>query len=485
MTTGAATSLVRTITSQNDEVVHIDLETTGLNPLTDRIVTFGIATGEGCYAIDGSALDPSAAAALRKWLLGRALISYNAVFDMAFLTTWLGQAPTVGGCSLTLFRMLSTEGYKGQRWSLEVAMTDILGWETTQKSWLTDALTKHKLKKCDMFRLAALEPEPFARYCALDAEASRQLHAYLMWFVEEHVDSWGPAVLDQYEGWKTEIELLVEQELGGLHIDRPKLEAFNSQLFYDILKADGAVRCLPEVKKASKLWTAEATSRLIASMKARPTKRWATCLDDLQEPGVQWTFQASRSQKLQPWELEQGGRYYTQQVSTPKEQKLLLNFSSDDHVRWLLYGQLYPNVRTGEPDRRGRCPFILTIGDKEYELDATDSGRLPVDKAVMPVFGEVGKKLSEYNRLTKLKGYVERALERSAGDGLIHPKFRTHGTVTGRLAADGGFNLAQQSKVAAYLECYCAAPGWNLVQMDIAALEKVIQAEFSQDSNLL
>jgi hypothetical protein len=69
-------------------------------------------------------------------------------------------------------------------------------------------------------------------------------------------------------------------------------------------------------------------------------------------------------------------------------------------------------------------------------------------------------------------------------DGVLHPQFKMHGTVSGRLGGDGGFNIQQQPKTRGYLECWNARPGHALVQCDFSAIEPVVLTEASHDDVL-
>lgn len=50
--------------------------------------------------------------------------------------------------------------------------------------------------------------------------------------------------------------------------------------------------------------------------------------------------------------------------------------------------------------------------------------------------------MAEYNRILKEIQYVESCLEKGSLMMYYIPQFKIHGTVTGRLGGDGGFNVA-------------------------------------------
>lgn len=146
---------------------------------------------------------------------------------------------------------------------------------------------------------------------------------------------------------------------------------------------------------------------------------------------------------------------------TPDNKRFRFNPNSKQQLRWLFFDRLH------------------------YQPIAhTERGAAKVDKKVLPLFGDPGKALTQYNKLVKELGYVS-ACVGSTRDGFIHPQFRAPGTLTGRLAGSGGFNIQQQPKTRGYLRCLRARPGYKLVQLDFAAVEPVVLAEFSEDPALM
>lgn len=114
----------------------------------------------------------------------------------------------------------------------------------------------------------------------------------------------------------------------------------------------------------------------------------------------------------------------------------------------------------------------------------TPTKRPVVDKKVLPYLGESGRLLYDYNKMTKELSYVQACLDHTR-NGVLHPIFKAPGTLTGRLAGGGGFNMQQQPKTKGYLECITARPGYKLVQLDFSAIEPVVLTEFSGDENLM
>lgn len=87
---GAPSSFVETVAKLQDavaavqraETVAVDLETTGLNPRTDRARLISLTTPEGTWLVDCFAVDPEP---LFPVLSEKRLVFHNASFDLGFL----------------------------------------------------------------------------------------------------------------------------------------------------------------------------------------------------------------------------------------------------------------------------------------------------------------------------------------------------------------------------------------------------------------
>lgn len=414
----------------NDELWGIDLETRGLRAECDEIQGIGFANSVGCFYVDIPSLDTAATDYLKDWLRQARLTAFNVNFDAAFLQQWVGQWLNWEGCSYGLFKALTTEGYPGQSWSLEIAQLYYLGWPTTNKADMDYALKEARLSKGDMWKLS---PEILGSYCASDADAALQL-----WNELEQECISRPALqfvlpFHQRE-FLTTVKLLVEQQLRGTYIDQEKLKSCHQQLLSDIDNALDAFLTIPEV------------ANHIAEYNAKVLDAWR------RSAPPQLTAKGAVSKRYEAWEAR-GERVIQDRGFNP---------NSKDQLADLFYG---------------------TLGYKVKKR--TKTNKPCVDKKVLPTLGEAGKALNKYNLLVKRRGYVERLLEKTASDGLLHSQFNSFGTVSGRLGGSGGFNLQQIYKDRAFLESFRPKPGNLLVQLDFAAIEPTLLAEFSQDATML
>lgn len=416
-----------------DELVAIDLETKGTNSAdpSSFIAGVGFAHQGGCFYIHLLGASDEVLGYIRKWLIGaKRLTSFNVLFDGAFLQAFTGKWLNWEYDSYGLFKLLSTEGYPTQRWDLGTAQHDLLGWATSNKTVLADALKTEGLTKAEMWRLPA---QVLGHYCAIDADAHWQVLEELL--TQCGKAEWGAAVLDYHTRlYMTEVKLLAEQQLRGLVIDQQLINACHSGLLTQILATKEAFLQHPLV--APHIIGAQERAR-DAWIASRPNR---------------WTGQGVQSKNYERW--------------VAREEKALesgaFNINSKPQLADLFYTKL---------------------GFKIAKYTAT--GKPVVDRKVLPYLGEPGKLLSSYNVFLKRRGYVERIIERSAASGVVHPQFNSMGAVSTRLGGSGGVNFQQLFKDPAFLAAFKARPGFKLVQADAEALEPTILAEFSQDKTLL
>lgn len=416
-----------------DQLVAIDLETKGTNAAnpSSHIVGVGFAHQGGCFYIHLLGASDEVRNYIRQWLIGaKRLTSFNVLFDASFLWAFTGRWLNWTHDSYGLFKVLSTEGYPSQRWDLETAQLELLGWGETNKAVLADALKTAGLTKAEMWKLPV---DILGHYCAIDAEAHYQVLEELL--TQCSKAEWGEAVLDYHTRlYMTEVKLLAEQQLRGLLIDQELIHDCHTDLLSQIHASKEAFLTHPLV--APHIAEAQARAR-DAWMASRPPR---------------WTAQLIQSKNYERW--------------AAREAKAIesgsFNINSKPQLADLFYAKL---------------------GHKIAKYTAT--GKPVVDRKVLPYLGEPGKLLSNYNLYLKRRGYVERIIERSAGTGIAHPQFNSMGAVSTRLGGSGGVNYQQLYKDPAFLAAFRARPGFKLVQADAEALEPTILAEFSQDRTLL
>ncbi|MHA2067894.1 MAG: DNA polymerase, partial [Candidatus Thorarchaeota archaeon] len=430
------------------ELHALDLETTGLDVLDPEIKVLGIglANSKHAFYINMMNIDPDVKEKLYSKLETINLVAHNTFFDAAFMQRDTGKWLDWQGCSLVLFKMLAAEGWNGQRWGLDVAINDLLGWPVNNKDTLDELLKKHKLPKSRMGELATLEPKTFAEYCANDADACFQLWHYLIEVCQSRFPS--VQVWHQQE-FLTSIRLLIEQQFAGIKIQTHRLDSYLSKLGGTIVKTVWDFLEHPQVAPHIEEYN---RNIIEAHKESEPPKMTKTG-----KVSVRW----------QKWE---------DKLATLEEDNHF-NINSKQQLAWLFYDRIHQH------EIRGKQLVVFTE-DGPVETDLTESGSRPVHKKLLPQLGAAGRMLADYNKLIKEEGYVK-ACKEKLRDGVIHPQFRPHGTVTGRLGGSGGLNLQQLPKTEGYLKCWRARPQHKIVQLDFSALEPVVLANGSQDPTLM
>jgi DNA polymerase I-like protein with 3'-5' exonuclease and polymerase domains len=429
----------------------VDLETTGLD-FTDptiKILGVGLANADGCYYLDLQNSTPMFRGILWQMLAKVKLVAHNMMFDLGFMERDARQSLQPVGCTLVLFKLLAAEGWTGQRWGLDVAIEDILGWPDSNKDALKDMLAEHGLRKDEMWKLGQLEPSKFGHYCALDAEACWQLWNYFTQLCEDEY----PEIMTWHsQEFLTQIRLLNEQQANGIQIDRDQLGMYCYTLQDRMAHLLGQFRELPEVQEYEKKLTDAAVFEL----------------NEKRPPELTKTNKPSK--RYEAWR--------TKMVETVEQP--LFNPNSKQQLAALFFEQMYTTTPVD-----GRLHIYTRDGGKIGEAELTPTGRPAVQKKLLPLLGAPGKLLAEYNKLAKELGYATKCLEKLDTAGVLHPQFKVHGTVTGRLGGDGGFNLQQQPKTEGYLGCFKARPGHKLVQLDFSAVEPVVLTNACKDDTLM
>lgn len=390
--------------------MDFDLETQGLNAEDPelKVTTIGLAGEGGVLAFSCLSWGEDLWNTFKTWARGREFSAFNATFDFAWAERE-GWGFKLYGCSLVLFKMLTTEGFFGQRWGLETAQEDVLGWPEGNKTWLKDSLKEADLAKGDMWKLGE-DPrfaEDFARYCALDAEAARQLRLTC-----EAAAS--PQVLRFWKNeWNNLILLNIEAQLEGLDVGLAKLKASRAEL----LKELGTLEY--HLREESEL-----TPHLREMEAAKESKVFKVHLSTKRV-----TLPAGEEAPEDVVPLFTGGKWYYEVVTvtvpkagTPKPK---VNFKSQPDLTELLWHRLSKGEQVVDLEAK-----TVSYGGRTVPL--TESGALPVNGAAFGCFGEIGKLLDKRSELFTRLGFFNAYLEGAKRSGKIHPRFRAHGTVTGR-----------------------------------------------------
>lgn len=407
------------------ELLAVDLETRGTaaHAPDNYIVGIGIANATRVFYVDVATASAEASAYLFDHLRWASLTAFNVGFDAAFLQAATGEWLGWVACSYAMFKNLTTEYFRGQKWDLETAQLHVLGWDLSNKATLRDALTAAGLAKADMY---LLPPDVLGPYCATDADAAWQLYHYL-----------GPLQTEQQRDYHkrlfmNEVKLLTAQQFRGMRADQERLAECSIDLDADI-----AARMDTFLKHGD-------VAPFIQERLAAATIAWQA-----REPAT------------------------TTKAGTPAAR----------HAAWAAKRPTAAEVFNPNSKPQLKELFFEHLDFKPRTYTAT--GGASIDRKVLPLLGSAGPILAQYNKLIKQRGYLARVRERSDEDGLVHAQFNSCGTVTTRLGGSGGLNMQQMPKVPAFLWALRARPGHALIQADVEALEPVILTAFSQDPAML
>ena len=307
-------------------------------------------------------------------------IFHNASFD----TLWAevhGKPLAIEACTSVLFRLLATEGWLGQSWSLKTAMTDVLGWPEPNTEVLYSWLKSQKYGKEEMHRAPW---EILGPYAALDADATVQLYQVLTRVLDSLPEKLGRVLRDYIANdCMNLLVLLREQQIKGIPVDLEGLAALNTSIGAEIEDYRQQFYSHPTIQPA------------LASLAAAQVKA------EMDAVPPQYTKAGEVTARYQKWlERIEGLK------NRPMDE--VFNVDSPQQLAWLFYTAL------GYPIRK-----------------TTDGGAASVDNKTLAQFGELGVLLSRYRKVRDRLKFAT-ALGNVQKNGVFHPSIQMMGTVTGR-----------------------------------------------------
>lgn len=509
------------------DIVSLDIETRGTNPVDPEsvIVGIGFSHGRSSLYIDVAGLAPSVQHTLTHRIEQLpAVIGHNIYFDWSFLRAHWGCEPKWTACTYGLYRQLATEGFFGQRWGLKSAQKDLLRWRNTNEEeldkWLLENVEPKNISReqkegyypygmgkdgepryatPDKSKMYLAPRDILGYYCALDCDSTWQLYTYVLAPVQEQFPE---LVRYHAEEYLNLVDVLVTQKLHGIRVDLRQLQQHADSLrnrmdeiYSELIAHPEASPHINEWEKA-KMWEHRGKepakfkkSKPIPKEPAKlkkdgtPSKNWINWNERIQsghyepEISLNWVKWQQKLDKIQAGELPE----------------YRFNIASGKQLQWLLYEKIFDYARIRDHSERNNGAIELYVptenGTRAVELDMTDAGELPTDAKALQQMGEVGAILCRYADAAKELSYVEAYIELAIPEGeshygTLHPSFRVPGTLTGRLSGNAP-NLQQIPKSRGTLDCFIPRPGYVFVQCDHTALENVVLAELSGDSKLM
>lgn len=351
--------------------VAFDFETTGLSAIKDKVVSVGLANTE--LAVSLKLTTDFERKYICEWLGNQKLIAHNYMFDGAFLAKVLGRVVPPCADTLIMFKTLSNEGFLGQRWSLKYAMTDILGWDEANNTEVQDYMAKH---------MVAMHNVPFdilGRYNALDADATYKLWQYLSSVANSHAgvfDYWGTE-------WCNLLSLLIEQHLIGIKIDVSYYEKYYAEKKY--LMDNQYAEFIKHVSEHINDYNTKAHAALYPQL----------TVDQVYKKDGDY-----KKSYLKRQEQEEKDRY-----------RMYFNIDSNKDLCWLFYDKLGYDIKKTTP-----------------------KGEPSIDKTVLHLFGDHGKRLRMYRKTRDEIKFIKQILD-SQYQGVVYANIKPHGTITGRCSS--------------------------------------------------
>lgn len=473
----------------------------------------------------------------------QAVLAHNAYFDYSLIKMecdrrdiklpYIFTHDTYG-----LYKQLAGEGWWGQTWGLKDAQIDLLGWDSSNEEGIDNWLIGHgfhkqgpkllpgespeeHLARCSAWTAVDPEkrksivaikgemwrcpPEILGEYCILDCLSTLMLYELVL---RPALDQFPELEAFHTDEWIESIHLLADQQVAGIRIDRDRLLLHEQRLRTLIaeyeLKIHESDITGPLIKQINEARLQADIEKLRLKepekyKKKKETKEPIMYRKDggLASSWIKW----NEKQQLPPevsksWENWQAK--YHALVAPIKP----WSASSGDDVRELVYGHQCGGITTPlvevhsivpwDPATKTGNSFRLMGINGEVDLNLTDAGALPVDaEAFSQMDPEWAGAIDKHREYSKELSYVETYLELlwNHGDAerpnwRLHPGWKIHGTVTGRLAGRDP-NLQQIPKSIELLDCFIPDPETVWVEGDWTALEPHVLAELSKDPALL
>lgn len=505
-------------------LLALDFETKG-NDISDpefRAVGVSVSDGEKALYVGLKTVTPKQKRRFLLQLARRPLIMHNAYFDNGVFRKELGKFANVKWCTFGLSKQLSSESQE-LRWGLKGFQKELLGWTETNELELDQWLVTHGYTKGTAYKtelVAIKDPEtkevtrwvdpPTKRYKGLDKESGED-----RWFVADKGQMWNapnkilgkycnldaystyllfdrvlrPAMLKvdyealrdyHYNDFLISVEILIDNWLQGVTIDKENLETYNELLQKQIQEARTSFLNHPRILPIIQEWR----ETVISSHRARePSAKFKKCPTLGKEPNritksgtesknwVKWNEKRLlvRDWETNPENIRSDWKTWKERLVTlttdPEEAGF--NVNSADHLKWLIYEKL------------GYEPVLFT-----------KSGQPAVSGEAIGQMGPELKDLQTYKDKTKEQGYVQACLDkvRQGSDGLwrLHPQYICPGPLTGRLAGSGGLNVQQLPKSYGYLSCWRPLEADKVwIDVDHTALEPTVITELTRDPGMM
>jgi len=440
------------------DMLAYDTETTGLNPRKDKVIGFGVSNGlDGfyvpllAYQVKEKALVAAPALVQRlhvgilESLAKRKLIMFNASFDARFTLYNFGidLIPALH-TDVLLLKHTCDEDFP---FGLKEIATKLWGHDVKkEKEAMQASIKANGGRPTDYFKADA---NLLGEYCVQDCILTFKIYNYyLPRLKRDGLDSffYTEEVMPLYR------TVTIPMEMRGVALDMPKLQTALQDIVVDIAKLESEIQ--RNIDPLLQAWKVDYLNKEYPLVTPKGNK---TKLGKFMD---KYEYTDAYKCQYEAWQNDNPG--------VPS----LFNLNSKHHLKALFFDIL-----------------------KEKPLGHTPAGQPQVDDEFIQSMAAKYpwcSKLTDYNKLIKIKGtYIERFLS-EAEDGIFYPSFYQHRTVSGRYASD----LQQMPRpikgdgvVARYTSMLrsfiIARPGHQLISADYESLEPKVFAHVSGDPALV
>jgi len=481
------------------DVVSCDLETTGLNPKRDIILSFGFGIIEGSSESQEpqgySVIVPIEVAEIpevRDEILNLLesdnirIPFHNLKFDLQFLIEWAGGWVDIKGAEDTMIMhyMLDERtgtGYRTPGHSLKVLgrRYDIPDFSFDFEDFYAGAAANYPWQ--EFYH----EPDwdRFYEVLGVDDDQMIQLweyHGLDLYVTARLFEDFRDEILDESEDlWNAYRTILLpgakafaEIELNGVPIDREYLEGYSIELEEQIRGLESYLQNVAEG----------------FGLHSDPIE---FDVDDLRDIGRLLTAIEDEDETISM--IDSVAKYHgvrTMYNGDPEHRgnKSMLSRTRNVILRKAEELGLYRQGEEFSPNSPNQVKaFVKALGLRVDRTQKDDLWLAMSQQGASPEVRETIDRLIQYRLTTKVKAtYVDGILDRIDSDGLLRPNYLLWGAATGRLACEDPnlMNIPQLMGDQVH-RAFIAPPGWVFANVDYSQLELRTAAVFSNDPAMI
>lgn len=441
------------------EHVWLDIETTGLNPHTDKIIGIGLLYNSGAsiyhcfYTWDAKAQllfpvlgGPSLKEVCQLLLRENVQIhTFNAAFDLKFLFMHTG---------INLIPQLHTEVMllkhtvdENQPFALKAIAAQLFGHDVKAEQTAVKESIKANGGSTNEYYKA--DSSLLQRYCLQDCALTKRVEDH---YITKLIDKGLEQFFYEDEVMPLYKEVTIPMEMQGIHLDTPKAVRVQSEAAAYIVELETEIQTAiaPLLSVVFEPWFLNKDYPL------------STFKNNLTVLGRKFKAEPS----LTPFEFQ----FLAWQADCPKQ--FMFNLQSNHHLKKLFFDTLNLTPLS-------KTPTGLPQVDEEF-LNSINIVDFPWISLLIT-----------YNKMCKLKStYLDRLIEESV-NGVFYPSFKQHGTVSGRYGSDIQQLPKPTDKITrlAYFvnsirDIIIPRPNHVLLAADYEQLEPTIFSDVSTDQNL-